>query len=155
MKHKNINTRTIVLSLIGLFFMVIMIEATSPMTRVYSQPLDLRISDSDNLYTAEERERIDEAFDNKIDAIRGDELEPDLRRNRPYGVSYAVILPGVIIGIFISNILICSVITIAGLSILMILGVILPIEVVLYIFAITVGFYIQVKIKQKKHLGLL
>jgi asparagine N-glycosylation enzyme membrane subunit Stt3 len=134
---------------LAILALLVLIEFFSPAARVYSQPLDLPSGFSERQGTnPEERQMIDDAFDRKIEAVESGELDPDWRRTRLHGPLLVAVLPGLIIGIAVGSWKSPAFFSVATLSALAIWGVVLPLELVLFLLGLGAAYSIKVKYVQ-------
>ena len=134
---------------LAILALLVLIELFSPAARVYSQPLDFPPDFSERQGTTpEERQMIDDAFDRKIEAVESGELDPDWRRTRLHGPLLAAILPGLIIGIAVGSWKLPASFVVATLSALAIWGVVLPLELALFLLGLGAAYSIKVKYVQ-------
>ena len=134
---------------LAILALLVLIEFFSPAARVYSQPLDLSSDFSERQGTTpEERQMIDAAFDRKIEAVESGELDPDWRRARLHGPLLAAVLPGLLIGIAVGSWKFPAFFAVAALSSLIIWGVVLPLELALFLLGLGAAYSIKVKYVQ-------
>ncbi|MGY6631916.1 MAG: hypothetical protein ACXIUL_13030 [Wenzhouxiangella sp.] len=134
---------------LAILALLVLIELFSPAARVYSQPLDLPAGFSERQGTTpEEREMIEEAFDRKIAAVESGELDPDWRRSRLHGPLLAAALPGLIVGIAVGWWKLPAFFAVATLSALAIWGVVLPVELMLFLLGLIAAYFIKLKYVQ-------
>jgi len=137
------------ITVLAILALLVLIEFFSPAARVYSQPLELPAGFSDRQGTTpEERQMIEDAFDRKIEAVESGELEPDWRRTRLHGPLWAAVLPGLVIGIAVASWKIPGIFSVAVLSGLAIWGVVLPVEIILFLAAVAAANFIKVRYVQ-------
>ena len=134
---------------LAILALLVLIEFFSPAARVYSQPLDLPAEFSGGQRTTpEERAIIDEAFARKIEAVESGKLDADWRRTRLHGPLLAAVFPGLILGIVVGYWKVPAIFAVAALSVFAIWGVVLPVEIIMFLIGLASAHSIKVKYVQ-------